>query len=92
MQHHAAICCDNCKRWTHIWCGGGVSLEEYNRIVDNTDDSPWFCLACFALELPYHQTSKLSYADTLVSTQIPPPSWKIVPLQCHAYAQMQEVL
>ena len=44
-------------------------------MVDNTDDSPWFCPACFASELPYHQTSKLSYADTSVSTQISPPSW-----------------
>ena len=44
-------------------------------MVDNTDDSPWFCPACFASEFPYHQTSKLSYADTSVSTQIPPPSW-----------------
>ena len=74
-EDHAAICCNNCERWTHIWCSGGVSLEEYNIIVDNTDDSPWFCPACFASEHPYHQTSKLSYADTSVSTQIPPPSW-----------------
>ena len=44
-------------------------------MVDNIDVSPWFCLACFASEFPYHQTSKLSYADTSVSTQIPLSSW-----------------
>ena len=79
----AAICCDNCKRWTHIWCGGGVSLEEYNRMVDNTDHSPWFYPACIASEFPYHQTSAVQTPRLALKFH---PLAGIIPLQCHAYA------
>ena len=81
----AAICCDSCEKWSHIWCGGGVSLDEYNRMVDHPDDDLWFCPSCYASELPYRDCSIFSlsgYSQSSNPNTIATPSPECLKCVC----------
>ena len=38
-----AVYCNNCLKWYHRKCNG-ISLEEYEALIDEPDDLPWLCV------------------------------------------------
>ena len=45
LDSDTAICCDLCNNWIHISCDN-LSIDDYNDMVDNPSDKPWFCSVC----------------------------------------------
>ena len=43
-RNQKAIYCDSLKQY-HRKCNG-ISLEEYEALVDEPDDLPWLCITC----------------------------------------------
>ena len=39
-----AIDCDQCHRWNHLYCGTGLSMEEYR--TGNGGRLQWRCREC----------------------------------------------
>ena len=41
-----AIDCDNCHRWNHLYCGTGITMEEYRMMTRNDGQLNWRCCDC----------------------------------------------
>ena len=60
-KNQKAIQCDQCKLWSHASCNG-TTKSEYELLVHEDDDVPWFCLPCQILNwadvFPFGLSSK----------------------------------
>ena len=60
-KNQKAIQCDQCKLWSHASCNG-ITKSEYELLVHEDDDVPWFCLPCQILNcadvFPFGLSSK----------------------------------
>ena len=60
-KNQKAIQCDQCKLWSHASCNG-ITKSEYELLVHEDDDVPWFCLPCQILNwadvFPFGRSSK----------------------------------
>jgi len=41
-----AVCCDGCDKWIHVRCDSTISESEYDYMVLNPNNEPWFCASC----------------------------------------------
>ena len=41
-----AVCCDGCDKWIHVSCDSTICEQEYNYMVLNPFNKPWFCALC----------------------------------------------
>ena len=49
-----SVYCNNCNLWVHLKCNN-ISIPEYNKLQDEADDVPWFCLNCTKIMFPFGQ-------------------------------------
>ena len=49
-RNEKAVYCNNCLKWYHRKCNG-ISLEEYEALVDEPDDLMWLCILCATDEI-----------------------------------------
>ena len=75
-----SIYCNNCNLWVHIRCNE-TSVSEYNELVKECDDIPWFCLSCTKTMFPFgslekeellnlHDNNFPSWVDSMPSFEI----------------------
>ena len=75
-----SIYCNNCNLWVHIRCNE-ISVSEYNKLVNECDDIPWFCLSCTKTMFPFgslekeellnlHDNNFPSWVDSMPSFEI----------------------
>ena len=41
-----AIQCDQCDMWVQVTCDCSLTISDYNEMLANPSDDPWFCSAC----------------------------------------------
>ena len=47
-----SIFCNNCEFLVHIKCNN-ISISEYFKLENESNDVPWFCLKCTAVMFPF---------------------------------------
>ena len=48
-SNHRVVFCDKCNYWIHIKCNGATP-KEYDRLIHEPGDIPWFCIVCTIME------------------------------------------
>ena len=44
-KNQKSVYCNNCDLWVHKKCEG-LSDDEFQKLVEEDDEVPWFCLVC----------------------------------------------
>ena len=45
IKNQKAIKCNTCQKWIHRKCSG-ISVKEYEVLVNEPDEIPWLCILC----------------------------------------------
>ena len=54
LDSDPAIQCDQCDMWVYVTCDCSLTISDYNEMLANPSDDPWFCSVC---RLTSHQVS-----------------------------------
>ena len=57
-SNHRALFCNNCEKWVHIKCNF-ISPTQYDKFIDESDDTPWLCFKCISDSMPYQSIDNL---------------------------------
>ena len=67
-KNQKAIACSYCEMWSHASCNG-IGKSEYDGLVAEDDDVPWYCLPCLVAQnseiFPFGLVSKSEMFELL---------------------------
>ena len=65
-KNQKAIKCNTCLKWIHRKCNG-ISVKEYEALVNEPDEIPWLCILCniddMASKFPFGYLSKIEFNE-----------------------------
>ena len=68
-KNQKAIKCNTCLKWIHRKCNG-ISVQEYEALVNEPDEIPWLCILCniddMASKFPFGYLSKIELNGCMV--------------------------
>ena len=65
-KNQKTIKCNTCLKWIHRKCNG-ISVKEYEALVNEPDEIPWLCILCniddMASKFPFGYLSKIELSE-----------------------------
>ena len=72
-KNQKAMKCNTCLKWIHRKCNG-ISVKEYEALVNEPDEIPWLCILCtnddMASKFPFGYLSKIELSE-LYGVELP---------------------